>query len=128
MATDDLQTISSVIEMIDIDKVKDNLLTILDSSFHSVEQKELDKRHIRSTAGVLALKQAICSLIHNTTGLSLERKNVLISRSTTGAPILQSLPDTLKTSSFDHRNLFLSISHSRKTAYGLAVYQERIHG
>ncbi len=119
-----ITTVSSVVDMVDISEVKNNRHALLDSSFTPEEQKELEKRHIRSTAGVLALKQALCSLIYQTTGHSPDRKELLILRLPSGRPTLKSMPDHPSYSSFLRRNLFLSISHSRKTAYGLAVYQE----
>jgi len=122
--TPDAQTVSSVVEMVDIDEVKNNRQAILHSSFSPEERKELEKRHVRSTAGVLALKQAICSLIYQTTGHSLNKKDCFISRLENGQPFLKSLPGHLSISSLRHQNLFLSISHSKRTAYGLAVYQE----
>jgi len=110
--------------MVDIDQVKNNRQTILDSSFNIAEREKLEKRHIRSTAGVLALKKALCTLTHQITGKVLNEKDFLISRSAAGAPILQSLPDQVRHLSFQNKNVFLSISHSKQTAYGLAVYQE----
>jgi len=118
------QTISSVIEMVDIDEVKNHQKNILDSSFNTDEWEELEKRHIRSTAGVLALKKALCTLTRKITGKTLNKKDFLISRLASGAPVLQSLPDQVCHLSYQHKNIFLSISHSKQTAYGLAVYQE----
>lgn len=120
----DVQTVTSMVEMVDIDEVKNNRRAILDSCFNPEEQNELARRHVRSTAGVLALKQALCSLVYQMTGQALIKKDFLISRLATGRPVLKSMPAHLSSSSFRYRNLFLSISHSRQTAYGLAVYQE----
>jgi len=115
--------VSSVVEMVNIAEVWENRRAILDSSFDQAEEEELAERHIRSTAGVLALKKAIRTLIHLKTGHYLHEKNLLISRLPTGGPILKSVANPPKLSSFEWRKLFLSISHSRQTAYGLAVYQ-----
>lgn len=109
--------------MVDIEEIQENRPTIIASSFNPEEQQELNRRHIRSTAGVLACKQAVCSLLYQVTGHSFENRELTISWLPSGKPFLQSFPEHLS-SSIDIQNLFLSISHTGEKAYGLAVYQE----
>lgn len=118
----------SVMEMVDIQEIQNSYQTVLDSSFSPEEQLELAKRHIRSTAGVLALKKALCGLILETTDRTVEEKELIITRLKSGKPSLVTWPDSLSASSLQIDNLFLSISHSRTTACGLAVYQEPADG
>lgn len=124
MTTYDVKTVTSVLKMVDINEVKNNRQAILESDFQMEERNTLAGRHVRSTAGILALKHALCTLLHQITGLSIDKKDWQIAWSATGRPEIHSSPSRLNSSSFLQQNLFLSISHSRKTAYGLAVYQE----
>ncbi len=121
-------SVFSVVEMVNIQEIRNNHQAVLDLSFSPEEQLELAKRHIRSTAGVLALKKALSSLILKTTGRSVDEKELTITRLKTGKPSLVSWPSSLLASSLQTENLLLSISHSRTTAYGLAVYQEPADG
>lgn len=116
--------ILSVVEEIDIAEIHANRVAVLASSFNPGEREVLNKRHIRSTAGVLALKRALSFLAQQLTGCFCAEKDFSISRHKSGRPILISWPETLAATSFQQQNLFLSISHSQKTAYGLAVFQE----
>lgn len=128
MIADNSQTTISMVKMIDISDVKNNYLTLLESSFAPEEREELASRHIRSTAGVLALKKALAALINEITNHSVNIRDCHISRSKTGAPVLLSLPEQLNRSPLNTSNVFVSISHSRQTACGLAVYQEETDG
>ncbi len=115
-------------EMVNIQEIQNNHRYVLDSSFSPEEQLELAKRHIRTTAGILALKKALCILILKATGHTVDQKELTITRLTSGKPSLGSWPTSLSASNLQAEHLFLSISHSRTTAYGLAVYQEPVDG
>jgi hypothetical protein len=113
----DSRSIKSVLVSIDIEEVRGNLDSLLDACFSTEEQMELGTRHIRSTAGRLALKRAVLHLLSDRKGRIPTEKDIVLGRLPNGRPVLVSMPDPPK-------NLFLSISHTRSTAHGLAVFQE----
>lgn len=118
-----IYTCSTVIKRVAIDQVRHHLPDLMDTAFTRLEQQELHHRHVRSTAGMLALKKALCSLLGQKTGAKFTEKSFVLSHTDSGKPILVSRPPFLKDSN-PTQTLFLSISHSRHTAYGLAVLQE----
>jgi phosphopantetheinyl transferase (holo-ACP synthase) len=107
--------IRSVLVSIDIEEVQQGRDSLLNSFFSTEEQRELHPRHIRSTAGRLALKRAVLHLLSDRP--SLTEKDIVLTRLPNGRPALESALDIPK-------NLFLSISHTKHTAHGLAVLQE----
>jgi phosphopantetheinyl transferase (holo-ACP synthase) len=109
--------IRSVLVSIDIEEMQGNRDSLLDACFSAEEQIELSTRHVRSTAGRLALKRAVLQLLSDRKDRVLIEKDIVLSRLPNGRPVLVSMPDP-------PGNLFLSISHTRNTAHGLAVLQE----
>lgn len=111
-----------------IDRVREDRESILATCFNPEEKQELGDRHVRSTAGNLALKRAIAALFEERWGVLLKEKDIQITRSENGAPLLDLRRSRIRpVPDFDRRCLFLSLSHSRTMAYGLAVYQEPNH-
>lgn len=113
--TDTNRHIRSTVVSLDIDEVERNRRPLLDAHFSAAERRELAERHVRSTAGRLALKRAVCVLLQDR--LPLAERDIVIRRLPKGPP---ELAVDLEIAG----RLFVSISHSRKTAYGLAVLQE----
>jgi phosphopantetheinyl transferase (holo-ACP synthase) len=119
----EIRPIRSVVIAINIAEVERDRESLLITCFQVEEQQELAARHVRSTAGRLALKRAITHLLYDR--ITLAEKDVLLGRLADGRPILLSLGHPGNgPSPFVPHNLFLSISHTRTTAYGLAVLQE----
>jgi phosphopantetheinyl transferase (holo-ACP synthase) len=113
----DARAIKSVLISIDIEEVHDNLDSLLDACFTTEERMELHTRHVRSTAGRLALKRAVLHLLSDRQSCLPTEKDIVLGRLPNGRPVLVTMPDPPK-------NLFLSVSHTRSTAHGLAVLQE----
>jgi phosphopantetheinyl transferase (holo-ACP synthase) len=109
------QLIRSILVSIDIEEVQKDREALVNTHFSPEERVELADRHVRSTAGRLALKRAI--LGHLTDRPTLTEKDIVISRLPNNPPLLISVLDL-------PGSLFLSISHTRNTALGLAVLQE----
>jgi hypothetical protein len=107
--------ITSILVSIDIDEVEKDRDNLLDNHFTPEERTELAPRHIRSTAGRLALKRAI--LGHLADHPHFAEKDIVL----TGTP---RCPPQLISAIRPSGRLFLSISHSKSTAHGLAVLQE----
>lgn len=121
---------SSIVTIEIIEHVRQHRDFICSTCFTPEEISELKQRHVRSTAGNLALKRAVLSLLSGKWGIVLQEQDVIISRLESGAPRLLDLKpgkyDAVSAVDFDF--LFLSISHTKTKAYGLAVYQERTYG
>ena len=111
--------ITSVLVSLDIREVAGDPL--LETYFSPEERAELRPRHIRSTAGSLALKRAVLHLLSNGKDGILTEKDIVLSLRPKAGPVLLSLSDR---SDVLPGTLFLSISHTKSTAYGLAVLQE----
>jgi len=114
------KTIRSVLVTLDIKEIQHDPL--LDTYFSAEEQAELSTRHIRSTVGSLALKRAVLHLLFQGKDGGLTEKDIVLGRRPNNRPVLLFLPDRPGLSLSN--TLFLSISHTRSTAYGLAVLQE----
>jgi phosphopantetheinyl transferase (holo-ACP synthase) len=116
----DIRPVRSVLVTVDLEEVHLNREALLHSCFTEDERIELSRRHVRSTAGRLALKRAVRQIV--AVGVSPSLRDIVLGRGPNGRPVLLSLgadpagplPD----------GLFVSISHTRNTAYGLAVLQE----
>ncbi|MCJ7601696.1 MAG: hypothetical protein MUO63_09375 [Desulfobulbaceae bacterium] len=114
--------IRSVLVTLDIVEVQCNREAFLDAFFCTEEREELKTRNVRSTAGRLALKRAVLHLLSEGKDRVLTEKAIVLGRQPNGRPALLSAGDR-PTGSLSN-NLFLSISHTKSTAYGLAVLQE----
>ena len=108
--------IRSILVSIDIEEVQRDRDALLDTHFSPEERTELATRHVRSTAGRLALKRAVLGLLSDRPILT--EKDIVLKRLPNNPPLLVSVLDL-------PGNLFLSISHTRNTAHGLAVLQEQ---
>jgi phosphopantetheinyl transferase (holo-ACP synthase) len=116
----DTKTIRSVLVTLDIKEAQHDPL--LDTYFSAEEQVELSTRHIRSTVGSLALKRAVLHLLFQEKSGGLSEKDIVLGRRPNDRPVLLFLPD--RPGAPQSHTLFLSISHTGSTAYGLAVLQE----
>lgn len=119
----DRKPVTSIIWTEEIDKVRQEREDILTRCFTPEERRELSRRHVRSTAGTLALKRAISALIQRRSAVGLVERDIVIARTEQGRPFLDDKSSTVF-SAMTTQHLFLSISHSRSRAYGLVVYQE----
>lgn len=113
-------TLHSVLVTLDIREVAGDPL--LETYFTPEERAQLRPRHIRSTAGSLALKRAVLQLLSNGKDGILVEKDIVLSLRPKAGPVLLSLSD--RSGDVLPGTLFLSISHTKSTAYGLAVLQE----
>lgn len=115
--------ITTVIGSMSIAEIEANLTHIHSEYFNDNEIEELSKRHVRSTAGWLVLKQALCRLLGQLHLAQVTEKDFSLKRTQSGRPYIE----TINISSIAQQDLleriFVSISHTRTTAYGMAVYQ-----
>ncbi len=119
----DKKNLTTVITSLDIAEVEDNLTYIHATHFSENEVVELSKRHVRSTAGWLVLKQALCKLLEQMQLAQLTEKDLSLKRTQSGRPYIEdiNIPPAKRQELLE--KLFVSISHTRTTAYGMAVFQ-----
>ena len=115
---------TTVVVAITIEEVEKECEHILSTSFTAAEKNALAPRHIRSTAGWFVLKKALCRLLDQLNIAHLSELDFSLVRSETGRPCIENI----NIDSIDEKKLtqqlFVSITHTRTTAYGMAVYQE----
>lgn len=112
--------IRTVIKGVPIDQVAGRRDEYLADCFSQEERRYLCRRHIRSTAGWLALKKAIAELGGKGSDEVDFKEDIILQCLENGRPrVRQAFSDWHHT-----QELFVSISHSRTMAYGLASVQE----
>ncbi len=116
-ATSTIVTVVTRLVIDEVEKVRDS---IFETAFTTVERNFLAPRHIRSTAGWLALKKSIIQLAGENGRGSLSEKDIEITCLADGRPVIAGITSP----AIQPGDLFVSISHTRTTAYGLAVLQE----
>ncbi|MBI5017254.1 MAG: 4'-phosphopantetheinyl transferase superfamily protein [Deltaproteobacteria bacterium] len=85
----------------------------------AAEVAEVSPRRLQTLAGFLALKRALCGLFSGLPCVSRPREEEFeLTHRPSGAPCLARCPD------HPPGRVFVSLSHSRTCAYGLAVFQE----
>jgi phosphopantetheinyl transferase (holo-ACP synthase) len=92
------------------------------------EQLALAGRHVQSLAGTVALKAAVIDLLSTLyPDVELSRRDVEIGHEPGGAPEVRHLPVSLPTGSGGTpAKLFVSITHTKEHAIGLAVLEQRM--
>jgi len=108
------------LEQVPISAVKEQRDILEAEHLSASETRELSSRGDQTVAGFLAVKRALCEL-HRETGKTAEvtpRHFVLTHDPETGAPTLAAWPEM-------DGPIFVSISHTRDNAYGLAVVEDR---
>lgn len=116
-------TITTVICSVNISEIKENREYYLSSFFQDEEKAELSMRHIRSTAGWYVLKQAVSKLLNQLGHTHLSESDILLSRTDSGRPFIRNIGSQEDTKQIQLPNLFVSITHTRSIAHGMAVHQ-----
>jgi phosphopantetheinyl transferase (holo-ACP synthase) len=115
----------SFLETISIAETETRCAELLTSHFTRREQASFKNKPIQSIAGQLALKTAVCRLADELLNAgSTDPRSIEICRDENGAPniIEASTPDR-EINEIIKNEIFVSISHSRETAVGLAVLE-----
>lgn len=112
--------ILSFLEIVSIAEVQRDQQIVAERYFTPDELAAIAEKRIQTLAGFLATKRSLVALFSAIVpqGRFSERDFVL-SHHDNGAPRLESSPDILP-----GQKVRISISHTRKWAYGLSVYQE----
>lgn len=109
----------SFLEVVSIAEVERDRAALTAAHFTPGEAAAVARRHVRTTAGMLALKRALAALYGEVTGGgSCRERDFVITNSAGGAPRLAASPAGLAT-----ERVLISISHSKTWAYGLAVWR-----
>ncbi len=114
------RVVATVLTSLNIDEVERAGETYFESAFSLLERKYLASRHVRSTAGWLALKKAVIQLLGDKKKCVLSKRDITLKCLPDGRPVIADIAFAEELSV----NLFVSISHTRTTAHGLAVLQE----
>lgn len=112
-------TVVSSIPIAEVEKQKE----MYQAYFNEQEKSDLNKRHIRSSAGWIAAKHAICKLLGQQNIEISAAKEIELSREKNGRPVIRHLKSSRHDVHDLKENIFISISHTKTTAYGMAVYQ-----
>lgn len=115
----------SAIAVAAIDEVRSDRDRIMDLHFSPEEVVEVKGRHPRTTAGFLAVKEALCALYRDVVPAGrCEATDFTLSHDEQGRPVLVGAPGPIGAP----RSTWISIAHTRELAYGLAVFHERGRG
>jgi len=114
------------IKSLSIKSFKRNRKRFLHSFFTPGEIKHLKSRPLQSAAAFLALKRALVQLCKDAGAIKKPReKSFVITHAPDGAPIIKQpekvIPDALS-------GVFISITHTRTHAFGLAAIEVKAHG
>ncbi len=120
-------TVKSFLQTVLIEDIKNNKDNIIAQCFTPDDQMKQLNNHVRSTAGRIALKLAICALAKEIFfENNLLPKDVIIEKDDLGAPCLTEVRmSDSKTAHVIKTEIFLSVSHSRTTAAGIAAISVR---
>jgi phosphopantetheinyl transferase (holo-ACP synthase) len=119
--------IRAFLEVISIDDVRAHLDACLAQDFNEAEKRYRENRPLQSVAGCLALKRALCRAAVDCFGLyRIHERDFTIETPKNDAPRLARIDteDTAVARAMQDA-AFVSISHSRTTAAGLAVIRDR---
>ncbi len=92
--------------------------------FRVEELSYLENRKKRTTAGWLALKQAVSELLAHVEDMEVKVMDIELFVEGSGRPSIKKIHDTMD----EMQKMSVSISHSRTTAYGLATMEIGANG
>ncbi len=118
------KNLASILARLDMEETKKLEQDELRQFFNNSENDYLSGRHIRTTIGWLALKKAIVELADSEVPTDLHEKDIHLQCLDDGRPAIveiSSCPGLAE-------KIFVSISHTRTMAYGLAAFQEEFDG
>lgn len=117
--------IHSALEVLSIEEVERERDELAIRHFSPEESAEIAGRRAQTTAGFLAAKRALVRLFAQVDGReTFHERDFVLTHHTNGAPRIVSLPGD----SVPGEAVYVSISHTRRFAYGLAVMEERDSG
>jgi phosphopantetheinyl transferase (holo-ACP synthase) len=113
--------IHSALEVLSIEEVEQEREGLALRHFSPDEYAEIAGRRAQTTAGFLAAKRALVRLFAEMEGQeTFQERDFVLTHHTNGAPLVVSLPGDAGPGKTVH----VSISHTRRFAYGLAVIEE----
>lgn len=115
------------ITAVSIAAVREQLADYLLEYFNPAERNLQQNEPVQSIAGRVALKRAVCALTqaYGPEG-TVSPTSVVIDRDNQGAPRVINMPPSLATLlRSDRERLYVSISHSKTTAVGMAILSQR---
>lgn len=117
-----------VVATVPINEVTASIESIVDQHFSRAEAAELSSRHPRTTAGALAAKEALCELYGALSpSQRFNSRDFILQHDERGAQVLFEGPPLVGRGGLRHKP-WISVSHTRDHAYGLAMVDEAIGG
>ena len=114
--------IKSHVEVVEINKVEQNLDQIRKDCFTEPELSELSNKHIQTLAGFYAVKVALKKLLDQLyPDQMISEKQIIITHNLDGAPYINEIISFMND---DIKKLQISISHTSENAYGFAAIIE----
>jgi len=107
---------ASYLETLQVAAVEAGRRRIEEEHFSPTEVAAFGRRRAQSVAGALALKRALARLLADTGGAPAAPRDFELGHHPSGAPLLLAAPAGVALAS-----VFVSISHTRQWAYGLAA-------
>ena len=121
------KTVHSVIEKVTVREFKENRKTLLARHFVPSEIEELHTRSDKTASGLLAVKKALVLLCKNISPQSsFTEQSFQLSHELNGAPCIIAFPQiSTGSKKIPNEDFYISITHNRSNAYGLAAFQEK---
>ena len=112
--------IISKLEIISILDYKNKLQKLFPNCFDTSEIEELNNKSIQTILGYYAIKTAVKKILNDINPeININDKNIIISHNALGAPVLKKINSKKGICMSD--NIQISLSHTNKNVYGLAV-------
>lgn len=119
-----MQRIMSQLYTLPLATFREKKEELFNSYFTEAEIDHLKERPLQTVVGFIALKNALIQLIQSAyPQVSLHEKDIRLGHSPKGAPLvveIKGLGDQ-----YNRPPIYLSLSHTRKHVYGLAVMEAR---
>jgi phosphopantetheinyl transferase (holo-ACP synthase) len=114
-------TICSFIEIAEIRELAKIRRAVESTSFDKSEQAS--SLRLQTLAGFLCIKKALVAAMDaKEPPVGLKEKDVIVGHNAAGAPILVSIPETIRN---QFKKICVSVSHTRDYACGYIVFEEK---
>jgi len=116
----------SFLEIIPVEKVEKNRKEFINTFFDDSEKLQINEKPVRTIAGFIALKKSLVNLANRISSNNLlTEKDFILSHNENGAPLIKEFKSKEKLiTNFSVQKIRISITHTKKYACALSVYQE----
>ena len=118
-----IMEVRSYLETVSIQDTAGAKEAVLEANFSAGEMKRLRRGRVATICGNLAIKRAVKALLRDNGFASLPEKEIAVGRDEDGAPSV-----LFHARGISSEKVRVSLSHTRCTAYGIAVYEQERDG